>query len=140
MLNTTAKEYLSQARWIDSRIESKCEEVERLRAKITAGRMAQITGMPRGGSGSDWTDCVTRILELEAQINNEITSLCKLKREIAETIARVDDMRYRTLLELRYRSELSWESIADQMNYDVRHITRLHGEALKCVVVPTNMS
>lgn len=114
--------------------------MERLRSKITSGRMAQITGMPRGGNGSDWTDCVTRILELEAQINSEITALCKLKREIAETIANVDDMRYRTLLELRYRSELSWDRIADEMNYDVRHVTRLHGEALKCVVVPENMS
>lgn len=114
--------------------------MERLRSKITSGRMAQITWMPRGGNGSDWTDCVTRILELEAQINSEITALCKLKREIAETIANVDDMRYRTLLELRYRSELSWDRIADEMNYDVRHVTRLHGEALKCVVVPENMS
>lgn len=92
--------------------------------------------MPRGGSGADWTDCVTKVLELEEQINAEIKSLCRVKREINEAIDAVEDMRYRTLLEMRYRLNLSWERIADKMCYDVRHITRLHGEALREVKVP----
>lgn len=135
-IKTTAKEFLSQAQWIDARIESKCEEAERLRAKITSGRLSQITGMPRGGSGGDWTDTVAYILKLEADINNEVMKLCRVKRQIAEAIEQVEDMRYRTLLELRYRSNMKWECIAAEMNYEVRHVTRLHGEALQCVVVP----
>ena len=131
----TAKEFLGQARQIDQRIEARCEERERLLAKLTTGRMTHLTGMPRGG-GYDWTDAVAKLVELDRQLGGEIMELCKLKREINECIGRVEDMRYRRLLELRYRNYMRWDDIADEMGYDVRQIYRIHGEALMAVQVP----
>lgn len=131
----TAKEYLSQARHLDQRIEARIEERRRLQEQVTAARSPQLTGMPRGGK-HDWTDAVDRVVDLTASIDAEIRELCRLKREIGETIDRVEDARYRTLLELRYRSFYSWEQIAEAMHYDVRWIYLLHGEALQRVKVP----
>lgn len=132
----TAKEFLSQARDIDNRIDRKIEERERLLAKLTAGRMTQLTGMPRGGN-SDWTDALARYIQLDDEIKAEIMALCKTKREVNEAIDNVEDARHRQLLELRYRNYLNWEQIADTMGYDVRHIYRLHGEALLSIKIPT---
>ena len=131
----TAKEYLSQARYIDKRIERKIEERDRLREKLIAGRMAQITGMPRGGN-YDWTDGVNALIALEEEINREIMELCRVKREVWAAIDAVDEGRFRWLLELRYRNYLTWEQIADEMGYDVRWVYRMHGAALAHIQVP----
>ena len=131
----TAKEFLSQARDIDNRIDRKIEERERLLAKLTAGRMTQLTGMPRGGN-SDWTDALARYIQLDDEIKAEIMDLCRIKREVNEAIDNVEDARLRHLLELRYRNYCTWEAIADEMGYDVRWVYRMHGRALAHVRIP----
>ena len=131
----TAYEFLSQGRRIDDRIERKKEEIERLRSRLTKAT-AQLTGMPRGGSGGDWTDADVKLLELEGVIAAEIKQLCTVKRQIIEAISAVQDTRYRDLLEMRYRNNYTFEKIAVEMNYDWRHIMRMHKEALEVVKVP----
>lgn len=131
----TAKEFLSRARHIDERIERRHEELVRLRQRLEAGRSAAISDMPRGGR-ADWTDSLARVIDIEARINGEILELCRVKEEIIDAINAVHDIRYRTLLEYRYRNYWSWQKIADVMGYDVRWIYRLHGQALRCVKVP----
>lgn len=131
----TAKEFLSQGRAIDARIDRKTEERDRLYARLTAARGANLTGMPRGGR-NDWTDAVAAVIALDDQIKAEIMALCALKRQINDAIAAVEDLRFRRLLELRYRNYMGWDAIAREMGYDVRHIYRLHGLALQAVRVP----
>lgn len=131
----TAKEFLMQAWKIDDRIDERIEERERLLAKLTAGRGTNLSGMPRGGR-YDWTDAVSRVIEADRAIAAEITKLCEVKRLVNDAIEAVEDSRRRRVLELRYRNYMRWEQIADVMGYDVRHVTRLHGEALLDVVVP----
>lgn len=129
------KEFLAQAWQIDERIERKIEERDRIESKLTTGRISNITGMPRGG-GYDWTDAVAKIIRLTEQINAEIARLCAVKRQVIDAIDAVEDMRYRRLLELRYRNYLTWEQIADDMHYDVRNVYKLHGKALLKIKVP----
>ena len=131
----TAKEFLRRARSIDRRIDEATERVERLRARLESGRMSSITGMPRGGA-SDWTVTADRLIELERDVNARVRDMCRLKRLAQEAIDRVDDARYRELLELYYIDGFTWEQVAETMEYDVRHVTRLHGEALLKVRVP----
>ena len=40
---------------------------------------AQITDMPRGGSGGDWTDLVAKVQEREEAIRGEIAELVEVK-------------------------------------------------------------
>ena len=128
----TAKEYLMRAWQIDRRIEAKIEERDRLRAKLEAGRMSRITGMPRGGSG-DWTDAVSRVVELDRQIGAEIVALCAIKREVNAAIDAVEPTRLREVLALRYRNYMRWEEIAERLRYDERWVRRLHWRGLKAV-------
>ena len=145
----TAKDYLLRAWQIDARIDEKLAEIERLEekrerimAKLTAGRASNLTGMPRGGN-YDWTDSIEAVIETDELIRDavnalraEIMELCRVKREVADAINAVEPVVYRRVLDLRYRSYLDWQTIAQRMGYDVRHVFRLHGEALLCVKVP----
>lgn len=139
----TAKEFLLTAWKIEDRIDDKLKALERMQekrdrimAQLTKGRSANLTGMPRGGR-YDWTDSLEAVIEtdnaiqdLKNRMRREIAELCRVKREVSAAIAAVEDLRYRRLLELRYRDYLNWQDIADRMGYDVRQIYRLHGEAL----------
>lgn len=137
----TARDYLSQARVLDQAINARLERIARLRA-LVSGRAARTDGMPRGGAGSagstffDWTDTVVKIDEMERALDRDIDRLIDLKREIAEAIAAVPDMRYRTLLEYRYLCGWSWARIARAMHYGEDWVRHAHGWALKQVRVP----
>lgn len=128
----TAKKFLSRPYWIDRRIERKQEEIDRLRAQLTKAT-SHLSDMPRGGSGGDWTDADVKVLEMEDAIHAEILELCRVKREVFEMIDTVEDERYRTLLELRYRNYLTFEQIAVEMHYSWRQVMRLHAEALDVI-------
>ena len=145
----TAKDYLLRAWHIDARIDEKIAEIEhleekreRIMAKLTAGRASNLSGMPRGGR-YDWTESVESVIETDELIRDavnalraEIMELCRVKREVADAINAVEPAVYRRVLDLRYRNYLDWQTIAQKMGYDVRHVFRLHGEALLCVKVP----
>ena len=131
----TAKEFLRLARGADRRIDRATERVERLRARLEAGRLSQLTGMPRGGS-SDWTETADKLIELEQIVNARVREMCKVKRLAMEAIEAVEEMRYREVLELYYLDGYTWEQVAEQMEMSDRHVKRLHGKALLRIKVP----
>lgn len=133
------KDFLMKAWHIDSRIDRKIYERDRLQEKLTAGRLSNLSGMPRGGE-YDWTNAAASIADMDKTICAEITELCRVKRLVTEAIENIADMRYRTVLELRYRSYMSWDAIAKELNYDLRHVYRLHGEALLQIRVPPDFA
>ena len=132
----TPKEFLRRARAIDRRVDEATERAERIRARLEAGRLSSLTGMPRGGA-SDWTDTADRLIELEKRINARTRELVRWKLAAIDAIQAVDDGRYRELLELYYIDGFTWEQVAERMGYtDVRWVYVLHGRALKEVRVP----
>ena len=133
----TAKEYLSQAHRLDQRIDAKIAQVKSLNDLATKCT-ATITGMPRNpnGGGSTMETAVCKIIDLQDEINRDIDRLVDLKREIMEVIKAVADMEYQILLEKRYLCFHTWEQIAVDMGYNVRHLYRIHDEALDKVRIP----
>lgn len=131
----TAKEFLRRARSIDRRVGEATERVDRLRAKLEAGRMSKITGMPRGGS-EDWTATADKLIELEKRVNARIRELCALKHAAMDAIDRVEDARQCEVLELYYIDGYKWEQVAERMGLDERQVFRLHGRALQRIEVP----
>ena len=73
---------------------------------------------------------------MERALDRDIDRLIDLKREIAEVIAAVPDMRYWTLLEYRYLCGWGWRRIARTMNYSEDWTRHAHGRALQMVRVP----
>jgi len=136
----TAKEYLSQAYRLDQRINSKLEQVESLNGLATKVS-STLTGMPKSPNHATSTmaDAVSKIIDLQAEINNDIDRLVDLKREMVTVIKAVANTECQTLLELRYLCFKTWEQIAVEMNYTVRNVHLLHKEALQIVVVPVRL-
>lgn len=131
----TAKEFLRRARGIDRRVDEATERIDRLRAKLEAGRMSRITGMPRGGA-EDWTMTADRLIDLERRVNAKIREMVRVKQSAMDVIDRVDEARLREVLELYYLDGYSWDQVAAQMGLDKRWVFRLHGRALQRIEVP----
>jgi len=131
----TAKEFLRRARTVDRRVDEAQERVERLRARLEAGRMSQITGLPRGGA-SDWTETADRLIELERRVNSRTRELVRWKLAAMDAIDMVEEANLREVLELYYIDGYTWEQVATRMGVDLRWVYRLHGRALLRVKVP----
>ena len=131
----TAKEFLRRARTVDRRVDEAHERVERLRARLEAGRMSQITGLPRGGA-SDWTETADRLIELERRVNSRTRELVRWKLAAMDAIDMVEEANLREVLELYYIDGYTWEQVAQRMGVDLRWVYRLHGRALLRVKVP----
>ncbi len=127
-----AKEYLSQAIWLDRIINNKLEQKEKLEAlaeRVTAdfSRERVSGGM---GATSPMEDVTVKLIDLGNEINADIDRLLELKKEILSVINKIRDYRYRLILEMRYINGKSWDDVAIETGYDIRTIFRLHGKAL----------
>ena len=131
-----AKEYLGQAYRLDQRINSKLEQIASLN-ELAMKCTSTLTGMPRNHDRSiSKIEVVSKIVDLQEEINRDVEKLVDLKRELVWRIKAVDDTEYQTLLELRYLCFKTWEQIAVDLGYNVRHVYRLHDEAVESIKVP----
>lgn len=131
----TAKDFLRRARHVERRVDEATERVERLRAKLEAGRMSSVTGMPRGGP-ADWTDTADRLIELERVVNQRTRELVRWKLAAIDAIRGVEEPRLAEVLELYYIDGFTWEQVAQRMGITERWALILHGRALPMVAVP----
>ncbi len=129
---STAKEYLSRARTLDSEINCKLEQIAQLEAQMT--RCAQVLSDMPGGGPRDWTDIVAKALDLKQQLDGDIDRLIDVKREIRAAIAAVENPTYRQLLEMRYLCGWSWQRVADEMHYSREAVCRIHKKALYDII------
>lgn len=92
------------------------EEIETLRAKLTAPGTQKITGMPtvHGGSGDPIGSGVAKLDELCALYGEKLGKLCQQQLEIETAISKVggDD---EALLRYRYIQGHKWETICTKM-------------------------
>ncbi len=127
----TKKEYLSQAYRLDQRINSKLEQISSLN-QLATKCTSTLTGMPRNSNHGTSTiaEAMSKIVDLQAEINDDIDHLVDLKRDMVRAIKAVGNTECQTLLELRYLCYKTWEQIAVDMGCNVRHVYRLHDEAV----------
>ncbi len=132
----TAKEYLSQAFYIDSGINSKLEQLTGLH-ELAVKATSRLSRTPVSGSkdAHQLEEVICKILDLESEIGKEMKRLLELKQEIMRVIESVSNADYRILLEFRYLCFYSWEKIAVEMGYDRRYILKMHNRALNSVKI-----
>lgn len=131
-----AKTYLMQIINIDQQINSKLEQLTRLKALATH-TTSTISDMPKShNNNSRLESSVLKIIEMEHFIDSEIDRLVDLKAEASQQISLMKDARCRLILEARYINGETWEAIAAEMNYSVRNVQNLHGKALQEFQVP----
>ena len=128
----TAKEYLSQAYRLDEQINCKIEQLSTLNDLATKAT-STLTGMPHNPNKAVSTleNAITKIIDLQREINDDIDRLVDLKAEITKVIKSVDDVDQRFILEKRYLCWASWPEIAVEMNISNRWMYHLHDLALE---------
>lgn len=128
-MNTKA--FLSQARYLDMRITSKLKQIELLN-ELANTCTTVFTDMPRkpGGSVSRMEESVCKIIDLQDEIQHDISTLVDLKKDIMRVIKAVASPELQALLEKRYLCFLSWEQIAVDMGYSIQYAFRVHDRAL----------
>ena len=70
-------------------------------------------------------------MDLQAELCEAMADLVDVTCEISRAIQKIENYDYQDLLVKRYVLGQSWEKIADDMNYGIRNVHRLHGEALR---------
>lgn len=130
----SVKEWLKRARIINNEIKQ-LNIAKQEAYDIATGTVAPNQERVQGSSGNAMERKFITLLEYDLQISRQKERLLKCKAEILEAISYVEDARYRTLLIAYYVNCKSWEEIAVQMNYGIRQIYRLHGDALQKIKI-----
>ena len=133
----TAKEYLRRAYKLNEEIDQLEAAKHKMFSRITSITPAYSGDVVCGTKDPHKYDAYAQYC---ADIDQRIDELICIKGEIQDTIRKVDDAKLRTLLVARYINFNSFESIAVMMNYDWRHIMRLHSDGLKAVEEVLKMS
>ncbi len=130
----TAKEYLSQVRWLNQKILNRNDEIRQLRElveTIKATNYEQSVVQTSGTPDAVFASIVEKIADSESELSDEVERYLKFREKIRREIQQLPEEEEKTLLEKRYISLKSWSAIADEMGYVRRHITRKHAEALR---------
>lgn len=128
----TAKEFLAQAYRLDQRINSKLQQIDSLRSltqNVTQSYDGEVVSRTRNVTSLE--DAIIRLMEAEAELNQQIDQLVDTKIEIGKLIDAVHNESYRLLLEKRYLCFLSWDQIAADMHYSRRWVLNKHERALE---------
>ena len=130
----TAKQYLSQAFYIDKRINSKMKQVQGLRDMLTRRNviLSDMPGNPNKNR-SIVEEYTVKMIDLEREIDCEIDRLVSLKADILRTIQSLDDTECKVLLEDRYLNMMKWDEVAYDMCISLRSVHNIHSRALQLV-------
>lgn len=128
-----AKEYLSQALWLDQRVNTKLEQLQTLRdlsMKVSANLTVEKVAGGNNKKGH-MENTVVRIVDLEKEIKEDVERSIAIKAEIMNTISQVDDPIGQIILEMRYINGKGWDEISSSLNYRDSSIFKIHSRALK---------
>lgn len=88
-----------------------------------------------GGHGDGMQTAISRILDIEREIDEEVDRLAALRDRIEGAVRRVAGEPLRELLRYRYIDGLTWEQVAEKMHYSYAHIFRMHEQALRQIML-----
>ena len=76
-----------------------------------------------------------KVLEIDVEIKREIYELQTVRQEIRSALDQLEDENLKLLMEYRYIDGMTWEQVAVEMHYSYMQICRLHGKALKTIML-----
>lgn len=129
-----AKEYLEQIQLWDKKINNELEELSRLNAlayKVTSSlKQVAVFG---SGTQDKIGDAVSKIVDLQRKMNDDIDKYCDKKAEVRALIELVKNPDELDVLSKRYLLYESFEQIACEMGFTYRNVCYIHGRALQTV-------
>ena len=127
----TTKQYLNQIHRIDKMINNKLSEIYQLKNLACSISVSADSDRVQTSSNQDpLGNAVAKIVDLENEVNDCIDEFSEKRRKIITQIDSIEDqMQYQVLFSI-YIERKTFEKIADDNEYSVRQILRIHGEAL----------
>ena len=128
----TTKEYFEQALTLNKRINSKLDHLGTLREMSTKATIT-LSDMPRSSSPNlyQMQDIISKIIDLEHEINRDIDRFVDMKREYMRIIGEIRNPVFQLVMEQRYLCCHTWDQISIELGYELRWLHRLHGRALQ---------
>lgn len=114
----TGKDYLSQIKMLNRKINNKISELENLKSMTTGtGLKLNADKVQTSISQDKMGDLVCKIIDLQAEINDEIDNLIDLKQEIIRTIESINNPKIYDVLYMYYVEEKKWSEICDKTGF-----------------------
>lgn len=129
-----AQIFLEQVEKLDSIIRNKLIEKAQWR-DIALGITANMGGekVQSTGSQSKMADAVIKCVDIEEEINSLVDKLVNTKKEVIQTIEKLDSATEYNVLHMRYIQYKGLQEIADHYGYEYGWATTTHGRALASV-------
>ena len=126
-----AKEYLLRIKKAECLIKNKREQINCLRNTLQYRGVSYDNPGVQGGLRQTEADLISKVVDFEQEVLNEIKTLIDLKKEIMGFVDQIDDPNLVDLLYRRYFMFQTWEKVAEEQRISIRQVHRRHGEALK---------
>jgi DNA-directed RNA polymerase specialized sigma24 family protein len=115
-------------------IQSKLEEIKKLRELATAISIPDISKERVAGGPQvqcRFAEIVDKLVDLEREILQEVDDYIEQEREMRNIINALPNPEWQLLMRHRYIEGLSFEDIAAEMNYSVRHVYNMRKDIFK---------
>lgn len=132
--NKEARLFLERVQKLDKLIENKLIEIERWK-EIALNIGTKLDGeRVKGGGGNNQTmaDAISRYVDIEREITEDIDNLIKAKSEVVEVIEQLNAYDYDILHKI-YVQGLTMFEVADKLKIGYSTVTTAHGRALQKV-------
>ena len=138
MTTKETKEWLKRARLLDKEIQQLLIAKREAYEKALGGAVDTSGERVQSSSGNSTENKLINLVEYDFLLNKRIDELVNCKAEILKVINEVENTLYRALLVAYYVNCKTWEDVALEMGYAIRHIHRIHGAALQKVKIQYN--
>ena len=127
----TVKEWLNRGRYLDREIDQLLEDQQNA-LNLACGTAVSYGGEKVQTSKKNVTERrFIAYADYSAKIDNRIDEPYAIKTEIKAAINKLDDPLLRALLIAYYINMKTFDQVANELHYSIRHINRLHNYALK---------
>lgn len=126
-----AKAYLQRISEIDRKINKK-----QMILKSLYDLLYNVTPKPKeinvqsGGPRNNFEETISKIIDLQKEINKDIDNYVDMKIEAIELIDKMSNDEYAEILIRRYINCEQWKKIAKDLGYTRQGINKKHGRAL----------
>ena len=133
----TPKEYLQRYKTAQKEAEDVELRITQLRLRYAAPSAIEYSDMPRAhDSEHDLSDYMEKMDELTSYLVEKYKRCMGIEVDIYQRLDSMDRQEEREVLRYRYIDGMTWEQIAQRTGYVLRHIYRLHGNALQNFPLP----
>lgn len=120
-------EYLQSLRWLEAEIEDDQDSLARLEARMYGAGIAHLSDMPKGGQPVT----VTILFERKEKLIEQIHAKEARRDQIVQSVERIPNERDRRVLKLKFFEDLTYEEVAEKIDYSTTQTRRIIDRALK---------